>query len=121
MFKIKNALIYRIEQWEPPTQAEIAQRLERARFAECTPSQPESAGWVEPRGRKHGPLLESVGGQLILELCTELKPVPGGVVKQQLEARLERLRAIARVNIAESRRARALGIPLDVYFSRGEP
>mgnify|MGYP003594054006 CR=1 FL=1 len=93
MFKIKNALIYRIEQWEPPTQAEIAQRLERARFAECTPSQPESAGWVEPRGRKHGPLLESVGGQLILELCTELKPVPGGVVKQQLEARLERIEA----------------------------
>ena len=89
----KNALVYRIDQWEPPTQEEIAERLERGRFAECAPSQPESAGWVEPRGDKHGALLESVGGQLILELCTESKPVPAGVVRQQLAARLDRIEA----------------------------
>ena len=89
----KNALVYRIDQWEPPTQDEIAERLERGRFAECAPSQPESAGWVEPRGEKHGALLESVGGQLILQLCTESKPVPAGVVRQQLTARLDRIEA----------------------------
>lgn len=89
----KNALVYRIDQWEPPTQAEIAQRLEGSRFAECAPSQPEAAGWVEPRGEKHGALLESVGGQLILKLCSESKPVPSGVVKQQLEARLDQIEA----------------------------
>ncbi len=89
----KNALVYRIDQWEPPTQSDIERRLEAARFAECAPSQPEAAGWVEPRGEKHGALLESVGGQLILQLCTEQKPVPSGVVKQQLEARLDRIEA----------------------------
>ena len=89
----KNALVYRIDQWEPPTQAEIAQRLEGSRFAECGPTQPEAAGWVEPRGEKHGALLESVGGQLILKLCAEAKPVPSGVVKQQLEARLDQIEA----------------------------
>lgn len=89
----KNALVYRIAQWEPPTQAEIAQRLEGSRFAECGPTQPEAAGWVEPRGEKHGALLESVGGQLILKLCSEAKPVPSGVVKQQLEARLDQIEA----------------------------
>lgn len=89
----KNALVYRIDQWEPPTQAEIAQRLEGSRFAECGPTQPEAAGWVEPRGEKHGALLESVGGQLILKLCSEAKPVPSGVVKQQLEARLDQIEA----------------------------
>ena len=89
----KNALVYRIDQWEPPTQAEIAQRLEGSRFAECGPTQPEAAGWVEPRGEKHGALLESVGGQLILKLCSESKPVPSGVVKQQLEARLDQIEA----------------------------
>lgn len=89
----KNALVYRIDQWEPPTQAEIAQRLEGSRFAECAPSQPEAAGWVEPRGEKHGALLESVGGQLILKLCSESKPVPSGVVKQQLESRLDQIEA----------------------------
>ncbi|WP_341889603.1 recombination-associated protein RdgC [Variovorax sp. YR752] len=89
----KNALVYRIDQWEPPTQADIEKRLDGARFAECGPTQPEAAGWVEPRGEKHGVLLESVGGQLILKLCTESKPVPGGVVKQQLEARLDKIEA----------------------------
>ncbi len=89
----KNAIVYRIDQWEPPTQADIERRLEAGRFAECAPSQPEAAGWFEPRGEKHGALLESVGGQLILQLCTERKPVPSGVVKQQLEARLDRLEA----------------------------
>jgi len=89
----KNALIYRIDQWEPPTQAEIEQRLDGARFVACRPTQPESAGWVEPRGEKHGALLESVAGQLVLKLCTETKPVPGGVVKEQLDARLEKIEA----------------------------
>lgn len=89
----KNALVYRIDLWEPPTQADIAQRLDGARFVECGPTQPESAGWVEPRGEQHGGLLESVGGQLILKLCSESKPVPAGVVKQQLEARLDRIEA----------------------------
>ena len=89
----KNALVYLIDQWEPPTQADIEQRLDGARFIECHPTQPESAGWVEPRGEKNGALLESVGGQLVLKLCTETKPVPGGVVRQQLDARLEKIEA----------------------------
>jgi recombination associated protein RdgC len=89
----RNALVYRIDQWEPPTQADIERRLDGARFAECRPTQPESAGWVAPRGRKHGALLESVGGQLVLTLCSETRPVPGAVVKQQLEARLDQVEA----------------------------
>ncbi|MFT3955332.1 MAG: recombination-associated protein RdgC [Piscinibacter sp.] len=89
----KNALVYRIDLWEPPTQADIESRLAAGRFAECGPTQPEAAGWVEPRGEKHGVLLESVGGQLILKLCSESKPVPSGVVKQQLEARLDKIEA----------------------------
>jgi recombination associated protein RdgC len=89
----KNALVYRIEMWEPPTQADIERRLDGARFVDCGPTQPESAGWMEPRGEKHGALLESVGGQLVLKLCTETRPVPGGVVKVQLNARLEEIEA----------------------------
>jgi recombination associated protein RdgC len=89
----KNALVYHIAHWDPPTLPDIERRLDGARFAECAPSQPESAGWMEPRGRKHGALLESVGGQLVLKLCTETKPVPAGVVKEQLDARLEKIEA----------------------------
>ena len=89
----KNALVYSIDQWEPPTQDTIAQRLDSGRFTECGPSQAESTGWIEPRGEQHGVLLESVGGQLILKLCSETKAVPGSVVKDQLNARLEKIEA----------------------------
>jgi recombination associated protein RdgC len=87
----KNAIVYRIDQWEQPPLAELEERLGGARFVACGASQPESAGWVEPRGEKHGPLVESVGGQWILKLCTETKAVPGGAVKSELEARLDKI------------------------------
>ena len=89
----KSALVYHIEQWDPPTRAEIEQRLERMRFVPCSPAQPESAGWVAPRGEAHAALLESVAGQLVLKLCTETRPVPAGAVKEQLQARLDQIEA----------------------------
>jgi recombination associated protein RdgC len=89
----KNALVYRIDQWEPPTQTDIEQRLHGARFTPCGASQPQAAGWVAPRGVKHGALLESVGGQLVLTLCSETKPVPASAVKELLEARLDQVEA----------------------------
>ena len=89
----KNALVFKIEQWEPPTLSQIESRLDASRFLPCGASQPESAGWVAPRGRKHAALAESVGGQVILKLCTETKAVPGGVVKTELEAKLDEVEA----------------------------
>jgi recombination associated protein RdgC len=89
----KNALLYRIGSWEPPSSTEIEQRLQTSRFVECAPSQPESAGWVEPRGENHAALMEGVGGQLILKLCTERKAVPSQVIKTQLEAKLDKIEA----------------------------
>lgn len=84
----KNALVYRIEHWAPPGLPEIDRRLQGTRFVECGASQPESTGWVEPRGEAHGAMIESIGGQLVLRLCTETKAVPGGVVKQQVQDKL---------------------------------
>lgn len=89
----KNALIYRITEWTPPSQAEIEERLGDSRFAEVGATQLESAGWVEPRGKNHGALIENVGGQLILRLCVERKAVPSSVVKNQLNAQLEKIEA----------------------------
>jgi recombination associated protein RdgC len=89
----KNALLYRIGPWEPPTSAEIESRLDAGRFVECGASQQESIGWVEPRGEKNGVLMEGVGGQLILKLCIERKAVPSQVVKNTLEAQLEKIEA----------------------------
>ncbi len=89
----KNALVYRIDHWEQPPHTDIEAKLAGARFIACSATQPESHGFVEPRGLKdgnhQGALLESVGGQLILQLCSETKGVPSGVVKDQLEVRLK--------------------------------
>ncbi len=87
----KNALVYRIEDWALPTLAEFESRLAGSRFIECGATQPESAGWVAPRGDEHGALAESVGGQIILKLRSETKAVPAGVVKTQLQAQLDRI------------------------------
>jgi recombination associated protein RdgC len=89
----KNALVYRIEQWDAPAIADIESRLDSARFVECGATQPESIGFVEPRNEKHGALAEQVAGQLILRICTETKAVPGGVVKTELERRLDLVEA----------------------------
>jgi recombination associated protein RdgC len=89
----KNALVYRIDSWTPPPIEELEARIADSRFAECGPTQLESAGWVEPRGKKHGALVEAVGGHWMLRLCVERKAVPGSVVKSELETRLEAIEA----------------------------
>ena len=58
----KNALVFQIDQWEQPTLAQFEQRLDKARFVPCGATQPESAGWVPPRGDKHAVLAENVAG-----------------------------------------------------------
>ena len=87
----KNALVFHIDHWEQPDLTQIEKRLDAARFAECGATQPESAGWVAPRGDKHAVLAESVGGQIILKLCTETKAVPASVVKTELEVQLDKI------------------------------
>jgi recombination associated protein RdgC len=87
----KNALVYRIEHWDAPSLPEIDRRLATAPFIECGATQPESSGFVPPRGEKHAALAESVGGQIVLRICTETKAVPGSVVKTQIQAELDKI------------------------------
>ena len=74
-----------------PQAIEVA--LDGARFVECGASQESSSGWIEPRGEAHGPLLENVGGQLIIRLKTETKTVPGAVITRRAKERAEQIEA----------------------------
>ncbi|MBE2245444.1 MAG: recombination-associated protein RdgC [Burkholderiaceae bacterium] len=85
----RNALVYRIAQWDPPSLAQINDRLDAERFAECGAAQTESAGWIEPRGERHAALAEAFAGRLILKLCRETKAVPASVVRSLLDERLD--------------------------------
>lgn len=84
----KNAIIYRIEAgWLAPSAQDLEDALGKNRFAECGPTQVDSMGWVEPRGQAHGPLLEVIGGQLVLKMRTQSRVLPGSVVKEEVDKR----------------------------------
>lgn len=59
-------------------------------FEPCGPTQPESSGWIPPRGNKSTVLIETVGGQIIVRLCTERRAVPSSAIKAAVEERIER-------------------------------
>ena len=81
----KNLIVYRlVPEWEPDVAAAEA-ALDAARFSPCGATQPVSAGWVEPRGVAHGPLIELIGGQWLLKLQTESRMLPGSVVKRRID------------------------------------
>ena len=89
----KNALVYRIVQWDQPELSVLQDKLASLRFTECGATQAESAGFVEPRGEKHAPMVELVGGQLMMRLVVETKAVPSSAIKTRLEAELDKIEA----------------------------
>jgi len=89
----KNVIVYRIEPTWSQELAAADEALQAQRFVPCGPSQEKSVGWVPPRGEEHGPLVESVGGQWLLEFMIEAKALPGSVVRRKLEERLAHIEA----------------------------
>jgi recombination associated protein RdgC len=89
----KNVMVYRIAPGWAPDLAQIEAALDKERFVECGASQEMAMGWTEPRNVANGPLLESVGGQLILKLMFESKSVPASVIKRKSEDRLAQIEA----------------------------
>ena len=81
----KNLTVYRVgPEWQA-TLAQIEEALAAARFSECGATQPQSLGWVAPRGTEHGPLVEAVGGQWLMMLMVERKALPSAVVKRRTD------------------------------------
>jgi recombination associated protein RdgC len=73
----------------PPLDA-LEETLQAAGFMPCGATQAESSGWVAPRGNKSTVLAETVGGQLIVKLCSERRPLPASAVKAAVEERIEK-------------------------------
>ncbi len=89
----KNVIVYRIGPEWSASAAQMEASLEGARFIECGATQEKSIGWCEPRGEAHGPLVEAVGGQLILKLMIEARALPGSVVTRKAKERVEQIEA----------------------------
>jgi len=89
MNMFKSAILYRIAAaWEMSAVASIENALDSARFSHCGPTQAESFGWVEPRGQKHGALIEKIGDHFIFALQSEVRSVPASAIKEAMEARV---------------------------------
>ena len=86
-------IVYRVGPEWAATVAQIEASLDGARFVECGATQEKSVGWCEPRGQDHGPLVESVGGQLILKLMIETRALPGSVVTRKAKERVAQIEA----------------------------
>ena len=87
----KSATIFRIaEDFVLPPFEAFEEVLQATRFVPCGATQPESYGWVAPRGSKSSVMLESIGGQIILQLCTERRSVPASAVKAAVDERIEK-------------------------------
>jgi recombination associated protein RdgC len=86
-------MMYRLVSPWTVTAAQLEAALQQARFEPCDASQEKSAGWIEPRGVEHGPLLEVVGGQWIMKLMLEVKVIPGSVVKRKADEQLAQIEA----------------------------
>lgn len=90
----KNATIFRLTSTAPGLQHfDLEARAVAQAFAPCGPTQPESRGWVPPRGEDGGALIESVGGELILRLMRETRAVPSAAIKDALDKRLDKVEA----------------------------
>ncbi len=89
----KNAIVYRIApNWVANLEL-IEAGLDAARYVECGASQEKSVGWTEPRGEAHGPLVESIGGQLMLKLMIEGKAVPSSVINRKAKEQVAQIEA----------------------------
>lgn len=93
MSAFKNVIVYRIEASWSQSLTDAEEGLGSQRFVPCTPSQEKSAGWVGPRGEENGLLVESVGGQWILEYMIEVKSLPGSVVRRKVDERCVQIEA----------------------------
>ena len=68
-------MVYRLGTAWSLSVAQLEEKLQSAAFVECGLTQEKSVRWVPPRGQVHGPLVESVGRQLIFKLMLESKAV----------------------------------------------
>ncbi len=83
---IKNATVYSITLPDSPLQSH-----QFTEFLPCGASQERSVGWVPPRGQEHGPLIETVGGEMLVKLLIETKKVPGQALREAVDIKVKEL------------------------------
>ncbi len=74
-----------------PESAGLEEAMHASAFLPCGRTQPQSVGFVPPRGEDHGALLEVVGGHWVGMLMIETRILPSPVIKRRVTAKAKEI------------------------------
>jgi recombination associated protein RdgC len=96
----KNLTLFRLTRPFAPGHDELNQALQGEAFRPCAKSVPFSYGWASPLGRHSETLCHTVGPYTMICARKEERLLPGAVINEQLQERVE---------VIEQQEARAVG------------
>jgi recombination associated protein RdgC len=89
---LKSAMIYKMQPHSRSLELhECEQALQAAQYVPLQGAAEKAVGFVPPRGQAHGALAESVGDHWFFRVAMETKKVPGSVVREKLDAKIEEI------------------------------
>ncbi|OON38056.1 recombination-associated protein RdgC [Izhakiella australiensis] len=93
MLWFKNMMVYRLNRDIPLSAEEIEKQLAAFTFSPCGSQDMSKTGWVAPMGSRSDALTHVNNNQILICARKEEKILPAPVVKQALEAKIEKLEA----------------------------
>ena len=93
MLWFKNMMVYRLNRDIPLSEDEMEKQLDAFTFSPCGSQDMSKTGWVPPMGNRSDALTHENNGQIVICARKEEKMLPSPVVKQALEAKIDKLEA----------------------------
>ncbi|WP_075180432.1 recombination-associated protein RdgC [Pantoea sp. 1.19] len=93
MLWFKNLMVYRLNRDLPLSADELEKQLAAFAFTPCGSQDMSKTGWVSPIGPRSDALTHESQGQLMICARKEEKILPSPVIKQALEAKIQKLEA----------------------------
>lgn len=93
MLWFKNMMVYRLNRDIPLSADDMEKQLEAFTFSPCGSQDMSKTGWVAPMGNRSDALTHANNGQIVICARKEEKILPSPVVKQALEAKIDKLEA----------------------------
>ncbi|MDL4913500.1 MAG: recombination-associated protein RdgC [Enterobacterales bacterium endosymbiont of Blomia tropicalis] len=93
MLWFKNMMVYRLNRDIPLSADEMEKQLDAFTFSPCGSQDMSKTGWVPPMGNRSDALIHVNNGQMVICARKEEKILPSPVVKQALEAKIDKLEA----------------------------
>lgn len=91
MLWFKNMMVYRLNRDIPLSADEMEKQLDAFTFSPCGSQDLSKTGWVSPMGNRSDALTHENNGQIVICARIEEKILPAPVVKQALEAKIDKL------------------------------